>query len=191
MGGSDSDCEDCEGYVVVNGQDLYFMGDIDQDNILEFIQKFKKLESDLRRKSIDLDDYVPTIRVHVTSDGGDLFAGLAAMDVLEKSKVNVITIAHGACSSAATFILLGGKKRLISRSGHVLIHQISTSGPSWGKYEDLKDELKMCKKLMSTIIETYLRYTKIPKDKLDKLMKHDIYLTAEECLDYGIVHGYE
>ena len=35
----------------------------------------------------------------------------------------------------------------------------------------------------------YRAETSIPKDKLKEFMQKDIYLDADECIKYGIVHG--
>ena len=122
------------------------------------------------------------------SEGGDLFAGIAAMNVIEKSRVKVVTIAQGSCCSAATFMLLGGSERRMGINAQILIHQIST-GEFWGNYEDLKDEMKSCTKFMKAIKDIYMKKTKIPEKKFKKLMKKDIYLPSAKCLKYKIVHA--
>ena len=172
----------------VVGNEIFYYGEITNEDILEFIEEFKKLEIALLKKKAELIGYEPTIRVHVCSEGGDLFAGISAMNILEKSRVKVITIAQGECCSAATFLLLGGHERRIGKNAHVLIHQISTSG-FWGKYEEVKDEMKMCDKLMEMVSKTYKEKTKIPEKQFNKLMKRDVYLDPEECIKYDVVHA--
>ncbi|QIG59469.1 hypothetical protein [Dishui Lake phycodnavirus 2] len=174
----------------VIGNEIFYYGDISPENILEFTEKFRKLESWLLKMSSDLVGYVPTIRVNIMSDGGDLFSGFTAMNVIQKSRVHTVTVALGACCSAATFMLLGGKERKIGRNAHVLIHQLST-GTFWGKFEEMKDEMRSCSKLMNMINNTYTSMTKIPDKKLKKLMKRDIYLSPEECIKYAIVDDYD
>jgi ATP-dependent protease ClpP protease subunit len=174
----------------VIGNEIFYYGDISPENILEFTEKFRKLESWLLKMSSDLVGYVPTIRVNIMSDGGDLFSGFTAMNVIQKSRVHTVTVALGACCSAATFMLLGGKERKIGRNAHVLIHQLST-GTFWGKFEEMKDEMRSCSKLMDMINNTYNTMTKIPDKKLKKLMKRDIYLSPEECIKYAIVDDYD
>ena len=172
----------------VIGNEILYYGEITNEDILEFIEEFKKLEIKLLKQKAELIGYEPIIRVHVCSGGGDLFAGLSAMNILEKSRVKVITIAQGECGSAATFLLLGGHERLIGKNAHVLIHQISTTG-FWGKYEEVKDEMKMCDKLMDMVKKTYKEKTSIPDKQLKKLMKRDIYLDPDECIKYDVVRG--
>lgn len=174
----------------VVGNEMFYYGDITSESILDFTEKFRKLESGLLKMSADIIGFTPSVRVNIMSDGGDLFAGFTAMNILQRSRVHVITVAHGACCSAATFMLLGGKERRIGRNAHILIHQLST-GSFWGKFEEMKDEMRTASKLMDMIRRTYFEHTKIPEKKMKKLLKRDIYLEPEECIKYAIVDGYD
>jgi ATP-dependent protease ClpP protease subunit len=185
----DTVADDYECTKVV-GNEIFYYGDITAENILDFTEKFRKLESGLLKMGADIVGYSPTIRVNIMSDGGDLFSGFTAMNLIQKSRVHVITAAQGACCSAATFMLLGGKERRIGRNAHILIHQLST-GSFWGKFEEMKDEMRTASKFMDMIKDTYIKHTKIPEKKLKKLLKRDIYLVPEECIKYAIVDGYD
>tara|TARA_Y100000992_G_scaffold56587_1_gene34291 strand:- start:518 stop:1093 length:576 start_codon:yes stop_codon:yes gene_type:complete len=171
--------------IKVIGNEILYYGDIDRENALEFVEKFKKLEIDLLKKAAELVGYEPMIRVHIMSEGGDVFAGLNMMNVLERSRVKVITIAQGSCCSAATFVLLGGAERRMGKNAYCLIHQISTE--MWGNFNELKNEMKSNDKLMKMLKDMYLSKTKIPETKFKTLMKKDIYLPPDKCLKYGIV----
>ena len=175
--------------IKVIGNELLFYGDVDRENTLEFVEKFKKLEIELLKKMAELVGYEPMIRVHIMSEGGDVYAGLNMMNVLERSRVKVVTIAQGACCSAATFVLLGGKERRMGKNAYLLIHQISTE--MWGSFNDLKHELMSTDKLMKMLKDMYLSKTKIPEAKFKSLMKKDIYLPPDKCLKYGIVSEIE
>ena len=175
--------------IKVIGNELLFYGDVDRENTLEFVEKFKKLEIELLKKMAELVGYEPMIRVHIMSEGGDVYAGLNMMNVLERSRVKVVTIAQGACCSAATFVLLGGKERRMGKNAYLLIHQISTE--MWGSFNDLKHELKSTDKIMKMLKDMYLSKTKIPEAKFKSLMKKDIYLPPDKCLKYGIVSEIE
>ena len=175
--------------IKVIGNEILYYGDIDRENALEFVEKFKKLEIDLLRRAAELVGYEPMIRVHIMSEGGDVFAGLNRMNVLERSRVKVITIAQGSCCSAATFVLLGGAERRMGKNAYCLIHQISTE--MWGNFNELKNEMKSNDKLMKMLKDMYLSKTKIPETKFKTLMKKDIYLPPDKCLKYGIVSAIE
>lgn len=169
------------------GNELLFYGDITPENTLEFVEAFKKLEIHLLKQKADLIGYEPEIRVHIMSGGGDVYSGFALKNILEKSRVKVITIAQGSCCSAATFMFLGGSERRMGLNAYLLIHQISTE--IWGEYKNLKHEMKNCDKLMKDLKKMYMEKTEIPEKKFKKLMKKDLYLSASKCLKYKIVHA--
>lgn len=178
-------------YIKVIGNEIYFYCDVDSDSVLELNTAIRRLERDLRLKQFELGIYdPPTIRVYIHSDGGELYAGLSAMDHMSKSKAKIITVADGCCASAAAMMLLGGHERYIKKNSYVLIHQLSTDG-FWGKFEELKDEMENCNRLMDHLKEIVKEKTNIPERKVDKLMKRDLILSAESCVHYGVVDGIE
>ena len=159
----ETEVEEC---VKVIGNEVLFYADVDRENALDFVEKFKKLEIELLKKKAELCGHEPIIRVHIMSDGGDIFAGMTLMNTLESSRVKVVTIAQGSCCSAATFMLLGGSERRMGRNAYVLIHQISTE--MWGNFQELKHELKSTDKFMKMLKKMYLEKTEIPEKMLKK-----------------------
>jgi ATP-dependent protease ClpP protease subunit len=162
-------------FVKVEGPDVFFYCDVSVDSVAELCAAVKKVERDF---------YESIVRIHIHSDGGDLHAGMAAMDFLKSLRSHVVTIAEGMCASAATFIFLGGDSRIVSRNAYLLIHQLGSE--FWGKYENMKDEMRQCDRLMRHMKRIYLRETSLPEEKLDKLMKRDLYLSYKKCVKYGI-----
>ena len=181
----ESDTEE-ENIVKTVGNDIYFHAEVNRKTIFSIIENIKKLEIELLKKTVDLRGYEPEIRLFIHSEGGDVYSGFSAMDHIQNSKISITTIADGCCASAGTFILLAGKKRLMNPHSYILIHQIS-SGGFWGKFEELKDEIHTCTKIMDMVKTVYTEKTDIPQKKLKTLMKRDVYLSSEECLQYQIV----
>ena len=169
------------------GNEIHFYGEITPENTLEFVESFRKLETHLLKQKADLIGYEPEIRIHIMSEGGDMFSGFTLKNVIEKSRVKVVTIAQGACCSAATFMFLGGSERRMGENAYLLIHQLSTD--FWGKYQDLKDEVKSCDNFMASLKKMYMSKTEIPEKKFKKLMKKDLFLSASKCLKYKIAHA--
>ena len=187
---ADSDDDDDTEVCKVIGNEMFYTGDIRPENNLEFVEKFKRLESNLLKWSAELTGYTPEIRIYINSDGGDLHCGFQLMNILEKSRVKVTTIAQGTCASAATFFLLGGSDRRISKNATILIHQLS-SGLNWGKYTELRDEVKMCDKHMRLVRATYEEKTSIPESKLQRFLTRDSYITPVKAIKYRVCHAYE
>lgn len=170
----------------VVGNEVFFYTYIDDDTILWLHRELRNLETKLLKKKAKNPGVSPKIILYLKSDGGDMFAGMSGMDFISNMRVPVYTVADGICASAATFLLFGGTKRYVKSHAHVLIHQLSTDG-FWGKFEDLKDEMKSLKKFMKMIKGVYENRANIPQKKMDSLMKKDVYLDARQCLKYQIV----
>lgn len=176
-------------FVKVQGSDIYFHCEVSEEAVLELNLKVKKLATELRHKHLDLglDHVRPEIRIFIKSEGGDLHAGLSAMDCLNSLRcVKVRTIADGVCASAATFILLGGRTRYMTPNSYVLIHQLNMDG-QWGRFEDFKDQMGNLEQFMKKFREIYTRETRIPERKLEKLLKRDMYMDSKKCLKWGVV----
>jgi ATP-dependent Clp endopeptidase proteolytic subunit ClpP len=168
--------------IRVEGSDVFFYSEVSQESVTELCTAVKKIETFQTACGCS-----PAISIHIQSEGGDLYAGLACMDFLRGAKAHVTTIVEGMCASAATFIYLGGDVRNVSPNAYVLIHQLS--GDMWGKFEDMKDEMRQCEKLMRHLKKIYLKETTLPENKLDRLLKRDLYLPYKKCLKYGLIHS--
>jgi len=182
-------CEDCVEFVKVQGSDVYFHCEVCEESVLELNMKLKKLEKELLHKHLDLglDDIRPEIRIWIRSDGGDMHSGLSAMDCISSiRRCKVRTIADGVCSSAATFLLLGGRTRHMTKNSYILIHQLNMDG-TWGKFEDFKDQMKNLEQFMDRFKEIYSEETLIPKDRLNKFLNRDIYMDSARCLEWAVV----
>lgn len=175
---SDIDMDEEAYNIDVIGREVFFSGSVTDESMHELVTKVKGLEQKLlnRKKS--------TITLYIRSWGGDFFAGMSCMDHLKRLKVKIITVADGFCASAATFILMGSDNRKIMPHAHLMIHQIS-SGTN-GKYEEIRETVRNCDKLMNTMKTVYQENTELPQDKMKKLLKRDIYFTADECEEFGI-----
>jgi len=165
---------------------IYFYSEVERDKTLQLNKMLRDIDNDHTSLKIktDANELLP-IYIHINSYGGSLHAGLSSMDNILLCKSPVITIVDGICASAATFISVAGKRRQMTKHSMMLIHQISSA--FWGKYSEFEDEKKNLDKCMDIIKGIYKEYTKIPSEKLDDILKHDLYFTADECLQYGLI----
>jgi ATP-dependent protease ClpP protease subunit len=177
---------DAPEFVRVQGHDVFFYCAVDEASILELVTALKKVEHELFSGLLRLGlwETVPTIHLHIKSEGGDLYAGLAAFDFVRSMRAYVHTHAEGCVASAATLVFLGGDQRTVHPNAYILIHQISHE--LWGKFEELKDDMDQCQRLMKHLKRIYLRETTIPEKKLESLLQRDIYLNARKCRKYTI-----
>jgi len=164
---------------------IYFYSDVSTTSILKLNREIRCLNNELIHRKIT--EEIPEIQIflHLNSFGGGVFAGLSGMDEILNCKIPVYTIVDGCCASAATFLSVVGKKRFINRHAYMLIHQITSF--FWGKYEEFKDEKENLDKMMDMIKKVYKEYTKFPIKKLEEILKRDLWLNSDECLEYGLV----
>ncbi len=165
---------------------IYFYSGIYADRVLTLNRQLREIsnEMSLEAKILEMNN-PPDIFLHIFSYGGDILAGLSALDNIVNCSVPVNTIIDGGCASAATFLSVVGKKRYMFRHSFILIHQISSC--FWGKYEEFEDEKRNLDKFMQVINDIYGQYTKLPKEKLSEILKHDLWFTADEALEYGMI----
>ena len=173
--------------VEVTGNHIYFYSDIFEDSVLQLIKTMQetivKLKSNLFQYGIDK----PEIHLHINSGGGVIFHGISAMDNILRLKKDATIITHieGRCASAATFLSVIGDRRIIHPNSFMLIHQLSTF--FYGKYDEFEDKRKNIDQLMDFIKDIYKKYSEVPMEELDDILKHDIYFNAEKCLEYKLV----
>lgn len=172
--------------VSVNNR-IYFYSEVTRPKILDLNKKITALDIGLSNQinTLKLEETTARIRMHINSYGGSVFAGLAAVDYIRNTKIPVASVIDGCAASAATLMSVVADERYMHENSFMLIHQLSSV--SWGKYEELRDDMKNNDLLMETIKNIYLKHTKIPKRKLNEMLKRDLWWDAQTCLQYGLV----
>lgn len=158
---------------------FYLNGDIDEDSIGAAIKwiLYENLQGEGR-----------TLTLYINSTGGDLYQALALIDVMRNSPHIIRTIGVGAVMSAAFLIFACGDKkhRYASSNTSFMCHQFSSSSDA--KYHDLKAEMKETELLNEKMINILVETTGLIKSRVKAklLPASDVYLTAEEVLDFCI-----
>lgn len=179
----DMEQNDYSSTIYTMGNKIYFYQDICAETILHLKKEIYNLEKELTELKTKF-NIEPIIELHLYSNGGDVFMGLDMYSHIKKSNIQIDTYVDGMIASAATFIFLAGTNRYIGEYGHILIHQLSTE--FWGKYEDLKDEFNNSKALMMNIKDLYQKNCSLPKNKLNEILKRELYLSSADCIKYQI-----
>jgi ATP-dependent Clp endopeptidase proteolytic subunit ClpP len=165
---------------------ILFYSDIDSSSIVELNKLLIEVDIKLQNTKNTLgDDYNPVCHLHINSNGGEIFSAFAAVDTIRQMKSKVYTYVEGAVASAGTLLSLAGDKRYMGKYSHLLIHQLS--GGMYGKFNEMEDEIYNCTALMKLLKTFYKEKTKMPMKKLEEILTKDIWLSADECLQYGIV----
>lgn len=166
---------------------VYFYADVDHKSCLDLNKTLQDKVDELLCMALKNGYGKPKIYVHINSYGGYIFSGISSMDTIVRLKelADIITIVEGGVASAGTFIAVVGTERWMTRSSYMLIHQLS--GGMFGKFREMKDDLKNCEELMKMIKKVYAAYTEVPEAEIDKILDHDLWWDAETCLSYKLI----
>jgi len=123
----------------------------------------------------------------INSYGGDLHAALGLTYVMKKTVSPIITACIGVAQSAASCILAAGNQRYSVPNSEIMIHQQWNYYERTLKYDELVNEVGANQKSYKQLIDFYINNTKIKKTQLEKLLKKDTYLTAQDALELGII----
>jgi len=84
-------------------------------------------------------------------------------------------------------LLMSGTKgkRFITQNARVLVHEIATG--TYGKLTDVEIDIAEGKELQKIFEKLIIKYTKVNKTTLNKLMERDSYMNAKESKDYGFI----
>lgn len=172
--------------VVSEENKIYFYAPVTESTVLDLNRMIRALDVEMQCLSIRFGGTSFPINLHIHSGGGDLFSGLAAVDTILSSKTPVHTYVDGSAASAATLMSLAGSKRFIFKNSFMLIHQLSSMMVE-GTHEQFKDEFENQNRLMNRIKSLYKAKAKMSDEVLEDLLKHDLWLDADKCLEYGLV----
>jgi len=182
--GKDSSVQGSGSVKVINNR-IYFYEYVSHKSILNLTEQVHTVTKKMQVLAVENEIEPPPIMLHISSYGGSVFAGFAGMDMIKSNPLPIHTIVDGAAASAATLLSVVGHKRSVRKNAYMLIHQLSSC--LFGKFEEIKDDMQNLEKLMGTIKQTYIDHAKIPGDKLEEILKHDWWFSAEDCLRFGLV----
>lgn len=171
--------------VQIEHNNIYFYGSLNQQSSKALKDALNELISTSILFENKYDTKSPPIKLHIQSEGGSLLHSMYLVDIIKNSPIPIHTYVEGFAASAATLISVSGHKRFITENSLMLIHQLS-SGSS-GKYNELSDGMENFNTFMQAIKKIYFTYTKINPVELDELLKHDLWLSSDKCLEYGLV----
>ena len=156
---------------------IQITGEIEDQNSFDYLDA-GLTEMETKSKS--------SIKLKINSPGGSVYEALAMVGRIEDSKAHIVTECYGHAMSAAGLILASGDKRRMSRRAWFMIHEISAGVV--GTVTQMEEEVLQIKREMEAWSDAMADFTKKSKKFWwDLAQKKNAYLTAEECLKYGIV----
>lgn len=125
-----------------------------------------------------------TLRVH--SPGGDVYDGIAIMNLLRAYPGQVVAILEGICASAASFIVAGGADHVVARPhAEIMVHNAWTGGA--GNGTDLRKMADDLDRITNSMANIYAEATGRSVEEWLDMMEQETWFTAAEALEVGLV----
>lgn len=166
--------------------DLYIYGDIyegahvwnaftgvsDGTDSLELVDALNQLPAE-----------VGEVNVHINSYGGDVSEGVAIYTALRNCGRTVNTYVDGFACSIASVVLMAGERRVMGPASLVMVHD------PWMKATGNAEELRKAAEDLDVIGQAsraaYMGRVAISAEELDRLMREETWLGAEQAVEYG------
>ncbi len=138
---------------------------------------------------LNIEHEFPWIQLIINSSGGYCSDGFAIIDIMEWSQLPVYTTGIGMIASMGLLIFMAGEKgkRVLTPRTSILSHRYS--GMSRGNHSQLIATRREQDLMHQRIMNHYIQHTNLKKEdeiNLKLLRDVDTWLTAEECIEYGI-----
>jgi len=125
-----------------------------------------------------------TIDIFINSTGGSVFEGVAIYNILKRHKAYKRVFIDGFACSIASVIAMAGNQVIMPKSSLMMIHNAWTIAIGNAKeFRKTADDLDVINEL---IINAYKTKVNISDKKLRDLLDEESYLSADECLKYGL-----
>jgi len=126
------------------------------------------------------------INIYMTSYGGMVDVLLSIIDAIKAARCKVNIYAVGVnCSAATVLLACATGKRKIYEHASIMVHEVS--GGAIGKMTDMGVDYEHAKSLQETVFDLLVKHTKITREWLDKAGSKDMWLSAKQALELGLV----
>ena len=175
------------------GRTVGLIGDINEDKAEEILLSLLYLADTPAPLTEDgKEAEKPPINIYVSTYGGSVVDMFAIYDLITKLKtdgIKIKTSGLGKVMSAGVLLLASGTKghRTIGKNCRVMIHNVLAG--YHGSLRNLENEIEEIKWLQERYISCLECNTKLSRKKIQKMLSKqvDVYISADEAVEYGIV----
>ena len=127
------------------------------------------------------------ITMHIDSPGGSVKSGLSMVDVMEYIDCDIRTVNTGMAASMGSVLLGAGTKgkRASLRHSKTMLHQ--SSGGFRGNIQDAEIDWQEWQKVNHELFVLLGEYCGKDPEIVKSDASRDLWLSADEALDYGII----
>lgn len=153
-------------------------GSIDTASAIHVINQLRALSAEDPTREI-------TLRIH--SGGGEVTAGLAIYDVMQRLPNDIRTVCEGQAQSMAFVLLAAGTpgKREVLPHCTLMAHQVAAGVR--GRITDMRIDFQDIEKANNQLLGALSRHTGWSINQLKDFMQRDLILTPEEAIRMNFV----
>ena len=128
------------------------------------------------------------IWLYLNSPGGSITAGLAIYDTMQMIQCDVATVCVGGTWSMGTILLAGGAKGKRYALPHSTIHMHPAGiGQIGGYAPDVEIRARELLRMQQVTRELLAKDTGQPLERVARDFDRDLFMTAEQAKEYGII----
>jgi ATP-dependent protease ClpP protease subunit len=169
-------------YIDIDNRTVFYSYDIQEGTPFFLETKIKTIEKLNPLYEGEEDGY---INLHINSYGGDAYGMLGTIDVIRLSNFPIKGIAKGQVMSAGALILIGCHKRVMTKNSIMMIHDLNTF--LGGAYKDIASEYDHIKTLQKIVYQYLEDHSNKDKEWWETKLQRNLYLTASEAMDLGLI----
>ena len=158
-----------------------FMGEVNNENISPIVEWILHENFVVKKKRKEL-------LLMICSEGGDMGAAFALIDVMRSSLIPIKTVGLGMIASAGLLIFISGTpgRRVLTPNTSILSHQFSWSNE--GKAHELFATMREFELTQARMIAHYELCTGLGREEIrnNLLPPQDVWLSAQEAMALGI-----
>ena len=188
MSNSQSKLQFKQSAEIPSSLDIYIYGDIEGDDYDWWTGETIESETSANHFKKELAKYpnATQINLYVNSSGGYVYEAMSIRNQLKRHPAHITAYVDGIAASAASFILTGCDTVKMYSNTMQMVHNMLSY--CYGNSTELRKEADNLDKMMEGNKMAYLEKSngKLTMDKLTELLDGETWLTAQDCLEYGL-----
>lgn len=154
-----------------------YVGEAESINLKDLVAKITRVR-----------EYATEIDIFINSGGGEIYEGFAISSYLQEVnktiKINIIGVKNVLSIATIIFLSVPKSHRFLESDCDFMIHL--PSGGVIGDSQTISDYASEMEELKNELIKIYAAETGIEKSVLNDLLTRETWLTAADCIDYGL-----
>ena len=167
-------------------------GNLDDEQVQEVCTGLLYLRHTCHEIIPDCEDSVIAhpVDFYISTWGGDALGMFAIYDLMRlmRDECPIYTYGIGKVMSAGVLLLAAGTKgeRRVGKHTRIMVH--SVRGSHYGNIHSLQNEMDETRWIQNQLLDALVEETSLTKRKLNNILnkKVDVYLSAEEAVEFGI-----